>query len=91
MVFIGFGSKKGGCDFGWSGLGAQGVYIGRPYLYGLGAGGQEGVEHALEIIRKEMSLTMALCGETNVGNVGLDNLDRVSSDFLSPDSVTTEK
>jgi len=63
-------------------LGAKGVYVGRPYLYGLGAGGQQGVEHALEIIKKEMSLTMSLCGETNVKDMGLHNLDRVSSDFL---------
>jgi len=63
-------------------LGAKGVYVGRPYLYGLGAGGQKGVEHALEIIKKEMSLTMSLCGETNVKDMGLQNLDRVSADFL---------
>ena len=65
-------------------LGTQGVYIGRPYLYGLGAGGQAGVEHALDIMRKEMSMSMALCGETDVKDMGLHNLDRVPSDFLSP-------
>ncbi len=44
-------------------LGAKGVYIGRPFLYGLGAMGKEGVKLSLEIIQKEMDITMAFCGE----------------------------
>ncbi|MBN7805862.1 alpha-hydroxy-acid oxidizing protein [Agrobacterium rosae] len=44
-------------------LGAKGTYIGRPFLYGLGADGKQGVTTALEIIRKEMDITMALCGK----------------------------
>jgi L-lactate dehydrogenase (cytochrome) len=44
-------------------LGAKGTYIGRPFLYGLGAGGKLGVTTALEIIRKELDVTMALCGK----------------------------
>lgn len=55
-------------------LGAKGTYIGRSWLYGLGAGGQAGVGRALEIIRKELDLTMAFCGERDVTNVGRDNL-----------------
>ena len=47
-------------------LGAKGVYIGRPFLYGLGALGEEGVRLALEIIQKEMDITMAFCGEQKV-------------------------
>lgn len=47
-------------------LGAKGVYIGRSYLYGLGALGEEGVKLALEIIQKEMDTTMAFCGEREV-------------------------
>lgn len=47
-------------------LGAKGVYIGRPFLYGLGALGEEGVKLALEIIQKEMDITMAFCGERDV-------------------------
>jgi L-lactate dehydrogenase (cytochrome) len=50
-------------------LGAKGVYIGRPYLYGLGAMGQEGVRRALEIIQKELDLTMAFCGRTDIEKV----------------------
>lgn len=43
-------------------LGAKGTFIGRSYLYGLGAMGQAGVTKALEIIQKELDITMALCG-----------------------------
>ena len=44
-------------------LGAKGTFIGRPFLYGLGAGGRDGVKLALDIIRKELDTTLALCGK----------------------------
>ncbi|QRM44703.1 alpha-hydroxy acid oxidase [Rhizobium sp. BG4] len=50
-------------------LGAKGTYIGRPFLYGLGAMGKEGVTLALEILRKEMDMTMALCGKRDIRDV----------------------
>ena len=50
-------------------LGARGVYIGRAFLYGLGAMGEEGVSKALEIIHKELDLTMAFCGRTQMDTV----------------------
>lgn len=50
-------------------LGAQGTYIGRSFLYGLGAMGEAGVTRALEIIHKELDLTMAFCGHTNINTV----------------------
>ena len=43
-------------------LGAKGTFIGRSYIYGLGAMGQAGVTKALEIIHKELDISMALCG-----------------------------
>ena len=55
-------------------LGARGVYIGRAFLYGLGAMGQAGVRTALEIIHKELDVTMALCGHRDIENVGRDIL-----------------
>lgn len=58
-------------------LGAKGVYIGRPWLYGLGAGGARGVRQALDIIRAELDVTMALCGERDINNVGRHNLASV--------------
>jgi L-lactate dehydrogenase (cytochrome) len=57
-------------------LGARGTYIGRPFLYGLGAFGKAGVTLALEIIRKELDTTMALCGKRNIQDVGQDLLYR---------------
>ncbi|TDR32606.1 alpha-hydroxy acid oxidase [Hydromonas duriensis] len=50
-------------------LGAQGTYIGRPMLYGLGAMGEAGVSKALDIIHKEFDVTMAFCGRTRVSDV----------------------
>jgi L-lactate dehydrogenase (cytochrome) len=50
-------------------LGAKGVMIGRAYVYGLGAMGQQGVTKALEVIHKELDTTMALCGKRDVKDV----------------------
>jgi L-lactate dehydrogenase (cytochrome) len=50
-------------------LGARGTYIGRAFLYGLGAMGEEGVSKALQIIHKELDLSMAFCGHTRIGTV----------------------
>jgi L-lactate dehydrogenase (cytochrome) len=50
-------------------LGAKGVYIGRPFLYGLGAGGEAGVTKCLDIIRNELDLTMAFCGLRDINQV----------------------
>jgi len=55
-------------------LGAKGTYIGRAYIYGLGAAGEAGVTRALQIIYKELDTTMALCGERDIQNVGRHNL-----------------
>ena len=49
--------------------GAHAVYIGRAFLYGLGAQGEAGVTRCLEIIRGELDLTMALCGITDVHRI----------------------
>jgi L-lactate dehydrogenase (cytochrome) len=53
-------------------LGAKGVYIGRPFLYGLGAMGEAGVTRCLEIIQNELDLTMAFCGKRSIAEVGPD-------------------
>ena len=50
-------------------LGAKGTYIGRAFLYGLGAMGGEGVSKVLQIIHKELDLTMAFCGHTKIDTV----------------------
>ena len=51
-----------------------GTMIGRSYIYGLGAMGEAGVTKALEVIQKELSTSMALCGERDVKNLGRHNL-----------------
>lgn len=50
-------------------LGAQGTMIGRAFLYGLGAMGEAGVTKALEIIRKELDISMGFCGRTRIQDV----------------------
>ncbi|MFT3814278.1 MAG: alpha-hydroxy acid oxidase [Acidovorax sp.] len=50
-------------------LGARGTLIGRAMVYGLGAFGEPGVAKALQIIHKELDVTMAFCGHTNIQNV----------------------
>jgi L-lactate dehydrogenase (cytochrome) len=57
-------------------LGAKGVFIGRAYIYGLGAMGEAGVAKALECVRKELDVSMALCGLTDVRQAGPHNLVR---------------
>ncbi|MGY2048313.1 alpha-hydroxy acid oxidase [Methylobacterium sp. JK268] len=55
-------------------LGAKGVFIGRAFLYGLGAGGEAGVTQCLDIIRKELDTTMAMCGLRDIKAVTGDIL-----------------
>jgi len=50
-------------------LGARGTMIGRAMVYGLGAMGEEGVTKALQIIHKELDITMAFCGHTDINTV----------------------
>ncbi len=50
-------------------LGARGTYIGRAFLYGLGAMGETGVRKALELIHNELDITMAFTGHTQIGQV----------------------
>jgi len=55
-------------------LGARGTLIGRPFLYGLGAMGEAGVTKCLELIARELDITMAFCGRTDINTVGRDIL-----------------
>jgi L-lactate dehydrogenase (cytochrome) len=57
-------------------LGAKGVFIGRAFLYGLAAGGEAGVTKALDIIRKELEVTMSMCGVTDVRRIDKNVLAR---------------
>ncbi|MFM7444105.1 MAG: L-lactate dehydrogenase, partial [Tabrizicola sp.] len=55
-------------------MGAKGTMIGRAYIHGLGAMGEAGVTKALEVIRKELDISMALCGKRDVRDLGRDDL-----------------
>jgi len=55
-------------------MGAKGTYIGRSFVYGLGAMGQAGVTKALEIIYKEMDTSMALCGHRTLSQISKESL-----------------
>ena len=61
-------------------LGAKSTFIGRSYIYGLGAMGQEGVTRALEVIHKELDVSMALCGVQKATDLTRDHL-LVPQDF----------
>ena len=55
-------------------MGAKSTYIGRAFIYGLGAMGKEGVSKVLQMMHKELDVTMGLCGETDIKKVGRHNL-----------------
>jgi len=68
-VWMDGGIRSGQDVFKAWALGARGTMMGRSYLYGLGALGEAGVTRSLEIIRKELDLTMGFCGKTHLGEV----------------------
>jgi lactate 2-monooxygenase len=57
-------------------LGAQAVLIGRPYVYGLGLGGEAGVRHVLRALRNEFELTMRLAGLASLADLSPELLQR---------------
>ena len=65
-------------------MGAKGTMVGRAYIYGLGAAGEAGVTRALEILHGELSVTMGLCGERDIREVGRHNLMRPQPAFTIP-------
>lgn len=69
-VFIDGGFRRGTDIFKALALGAQAVFVGRPYVWGLAAFGQPGVERVLEMLRAELELVMKQCGVTAVRQIG---------------------
>ena len=74
-VYVDGGVYSGQDVFKAIALGARAAFIGRAFLWGLGAGGEAGVTRVLDILRRELDITMALCGERDIRNVGVHNLD----------------
>lgn len=73
-VWLDGGIRSGQDVFKAKALGADATLIGKAFLNGLGAGGKAGVTQCLEIIEKELDLTMAFCGKTDLGEVRDDVL-----------------
>ncbi|WP_417250567.1 alpha-hydroxy acid oxidase [Celeribacter sp.] len=71
-VHIDSGIRSGQDVLKATAMGAKGTYIGRAYIYGLGAMGEAGVTKALEVIHKELDISMALCGRRDIEEVDRD-------------------
>jgi len=79
-VFLDSGIRSGQDVLKAIAMGASGTFIGRAYIYGLGAMGEAGVTRALEVIHKELDISMAFCGHRDIRNVSRDIL-RVPKGF----------
>jgi len=71
-IFVDGGFRRGTDVFKALAIGAKGVGIGRPFLWGLGAFGQAGVDRVLEIMQGELKLVMGNCGTRTVGDITRD-------------------
>ena len=68
---IGYGGIRRGTDVLKAlALGARGVLVGRPYLWGLAVGGEAGVSHVLGLLRSELSLAVGLAGLPTIDSIG---------------------
>lgn len=83
-VYIDSGIRTGMDVMKAMAMGAKGTFIGRSYIYGLGAAGQPGVTRTLEILKSELDTTLALCGETDITKVGRHNLLMPPPSFVIP-------
>lgn len=73
-VVVDGGIRRGTDIFKAMARGATAVAVGRPYLWGLGAFGQEGVERVLQILRTELEITMRLAGTPTLADIGLHSI-----------------
>lgn len=76
-VLVDGGVRRGADVLKAVALGARAVLIGRPYLWGLAANGEQGVRHVLEILRAELELAMALSGRPTIASVDGSLIDRL--------------
>lgn len=80
-VYIDSGIRSGQDVMRSLALGAKGVLIGRPYVYGLEAAGEKGVTRILDILRMELESTMAFCGVDSIEKIGAHNLENFLMNF----------
>ena len=76
-ILIDGGFRRGTDVFKALALGANAVCIGRPYVWGLGAFGEEGVSAALRLIDEELASTMRQCGDTRIADISKDSLSKL--------------
>jgi 4-hydroxymandelate oxidase len=76
-VFLDGGIRRGTDIFKALALGAKAVFVGRPYIWGLAAFGQPGVERVIDILRVEFELVMKQCGVTSVEGISRKHIGRV--------------
>jgi len=88
-VYVDSGVRSGLDVLKFLGLGARACFIGRAYLYGLGAYGQAGVTKALDILKDELSIAMALTGVTDVAKVPRDIILRPPPEPSQPATPTS--
>ena len=76
LIILADGGVRSGLDVvRMLALGAQGVLLGRAWVYALAGRGEAGVTHILELIEKEMRIAMALTGATRISEITKDRLD----------------
>lgn len=75
-VLIDGGFRRGSDVFKALALGAKAVFVGRPYIWGLAAFGQPGVERVVDILRAELQLTMRQCGVTSIAQISRAHIGR---------------
>jgi isopentenyl diphosphate isomerase/L-lactate dehydrogenase-like FMN-dependent dehydrogenase len=73
-VYLDSGIRRGSDIVKAVALGAKAVFIGRPYVYGLGAGGEDGVDHVFRILTDEIDRCLALIGVPRLADVSRENL-----------------
>ena len=78
-VLVDGGFRRGTDVFKALALGARAICIGRPYMWGVAAFGQPGVESVLGILRREFNLVMAECGKRSVAQIGPASIIRKSA------------
>jgi L-lactate dehydrogenase (cytochrome) len=90
-VWLDSGIRTGMDIFKALAMGAKGTMIGRAYVYGLGAAGEAGVTHALNVLQKELSVTMGLAGLRDVKDITRDALLMPPAPFTIPAPTSTPK
>ena len=75
-LFMDSGIRRGVDIFKALALGADAIMVGRPYIYGLGAFGQAGVERALDILTEELKIAMQSFGTPSLADIGPDSIGR---------------